>query len=273
MSSILQPSCTSAARSRDPRRWLRRTLRAVCPTSALFAPLYYSFAWSVLLPRHVRPRLPNSSVGGRLLLAFEKGRLSLLLQQPRSTAPKLLVVVLPQKPLQHLFSNSMAFPSLLEQLPPASPSRSESLELKTSPMDDTEQGKEVKQMEKRGVVDVFLGRDRETLQKDPIVWREGWTPFAESLGRRMKGVLTKRFLYVCFLFHCWSCCLRSTGADSPFAPLSQSLCSVGPAALVLSHFYFGHHHRARSVRLGNPLLAEPLLCTFDFGARKFGEES
>jgi hypothetical protein len=92
----------------------------------------------------------------------------------------------------------MSSPDPFQQLAPASPSRSESLELKTSPLDEREQEREEKQVKKRGVVDVFLGRDRETLQKDLIVWREGWTPFADSLGRRMQGVLTKRFLYVFF---------------------------------------------------------------------------
>lgn len=90
----------------------------------------------------------------------------------------------------------MASPSPFEQLPPASPTRSDSLDLKPSPVDEGEQGKQDIKEKKRGVVDVFLGRNRETLQEDPILWREGFTPFKESVGRRMKGVFTKRFLCV-----------------------------------------------------------------------------
>lgn len=45
-----------------------------------------------------------------------------------------------------------------------------------------------------GIIDTFLGRDRQKLQSEPIVWREGAGPFARSVGKRLKGVFTKRFL-------------------------------------------------------------------------------
>lgn len=48
----------------------------------------------------------------------------------------------------------------------------------------------------RGVIDVFLGRNRDEskTQNEPVVW----TPsgFFPSVGRRLEGVFTKRFLYV-----------------------------------------------------------------------------
>lgn len=50
---------------------------------------------------------------------------------------------------------------------------------------------------KRGVVDVFLGRDRDgTLRADRIVWNKGFGPWADSVKVRMQNVLTKKFLSV-----------------------------------------------------------------------------
>lgn len=45
-----------------------------------------------------------------------------------------------------------------------------------------------------GFIDTFLGRDRTKLQSEALVWREGAGPFARSLGRRLQGVFTRRFL-------------------------------------------------------------------------------
>jgi hypothetical protein len=45
-----------------------------------------------------------------------------------------------------------------------------------------------------GIIDTFLGRDRTKLQSEPLVWREGAGPFARSLGKRLQGVFTRRFL-------------------------------------------------------------------------------
>ena len=86
--------------------------------------------------------------------------------------------------------------SIVPQLP-ASPTRSDSLSLKESPVDDIEgqqQKEEPTGKTRRGAVDVFLGRNKEILQQDEFVWSRGWTPFSQSVSHRMKGVLTKRFL-------------------------------------------------------------------------------
>ncbi|SCV74960.1 BQ2448_7989 [Microbotryum intermedium] len=45
-----------------------------------------------------------------------------------------------------------------------------------------------------GFIDTFLGRDRKALQKDPIVWNQGFGGFFASLSHRTKGVFTRRFL-------------------------------------------------------------------------------
>lgn len=45
-----------------------------------------------------------------------------------------------------------------------------------------------------GVWDTFLGRNRQKLAKDPIVWKEGSGRLFKSLGDRAKTIFTRRFL-------------------------------------------------------------------------------
>lgn len=61
-----------------------------------------------------------------------------------------------------------------------------------------------------GVIDTFLGRDRQALQSEPLVWREGAGPFARSLGKRLQGVFTRRFLVCLVAGQLLSVCITST---------------------------------------------------------------
>lgn len=118
---------------------------------------------------------------------------------------------------------------------PASPTRSDSLSLKESPADDVEQQEQEQEQKhvqpaRRGAVDVFLGRNKDILQQDEIVWRQGWAPFAASVSHRMKGVLTKRFFACVALGQLLSFALTSTsiittelGNNGWAIPCTQSL--------------------------------------------------
>lgn len=88
--------------------------------------------------------------------------------------------------------------SLPSTIQPDSPKRSASLDLKESSStedEDTEfSATEVQPRAPPGIVDVFLGRDRQTLQGNPIVWNQGLSAFNTSVGHHMQGVFTRRFL-------------------------------------------------------------------------------
>lgn len=49
-----------------------------------------------------------------------------------------------------------------------------------------------------GTWETFIGKERKTLYKEPIVFNEGLGAFGTSLGKRMKAVFTKRLL-ICII--------------------------------------------------------------------------
>lgn len=73
-----------------------------------------------------------------------------------------------------------------------------------------------------GVWDTFLGRNRQKLAKDPIVWKEGSGRLFKSLGDRAKTIFTRRFLACLIAGQLLSVAITSTRCAWVFLVLIHS---------------------------------------------------